>query len=70
MIMLTMFQVAGAPQGRHTPLKNALGQAYAVRCIDIPEVELMRKRAFVRLASPSMLSVPRKEVLIVLTGLD
>lgn len=36
---------------------------------DIPEVLEMRNRAFVRLARPSILSVPIKDVLIVLTGL-
>ena len=33
------------------------------------EVELMRKRALVRLARPSMFMVPRKLVLMVLMGL-
>ena len=36
---------------------------------DSPDVLLIKKRAFVRLARPSMLSVPRKEVLMVLTAL-
>lgn len=39
-------------------------------CYSVPDVLLIRKRAFVRFARPSMLRVPRKEVLIVLTGLD
>lgn len=35
----------------------------------LPEVLLIRKRAFVRFASPNILSVPKNEVLTVLTGL-
>lgn len=36
--------------------------------IHIPDVLVIRNRAFVRLARPSILSVPMKDVLIVLTG--
>ena len=36
----------------------------------IPDVLEMRKRAFVRFARPSMLSVPMKDVLIVFTALN
>ena len=36
----------------------------------IPDVEVIRKRALVRFARPSMLSVPMKDVLIVFTALN
>jgi len=36
----------------------------------VPEVLLIKKRAFVRLAKPSIFRVPMKEVLIVFTALN
>ena len=36
----------------------------------VPDVLVIKKRAFVRLARPSMLSVPMNEVLMVLTALN
>jgi hypothetical protein len=36
----------------------------------LPDVLLMRKRALVRFASPSILSVPMKDVLMVFTALN
>lgn len=36
----------------------------------VPDVLEMRKRALVRLAKPSMLRVPMKDVLIVFTALN
>ena len=41
-----------------------------VRRNELPEVEVIKKRAFVRLASPNMFRVPMNEVLIVLTALN
>lgn len=38
-----------------------------VEMMDIPEVLVIRNRAFVRFASSSMLSVPKKDVFNVLT---
>ena len=37
---------------------------------DVPDVLVIRKRALVRFARPSMFSVPMKDVLIVFTALN
>ena len=68
--MRTNLLSVGEPRGLHKPLcKVSIYSQDQIRRQTVPEVLLMRKRALVRLASPSILRVPMKDVLIVLTAL-
>ena len=71
-VVLTSPRAAGAPQGLRTPLRAYERQLCAdvKEQLSLPEVEVIRKRALVRFARPSMLSVPMKDVLIVFTALN
>ena len=70
-LKLTSPRVGGGPRGRHRPLQTC---QYLYGKSDgndnVPEVLVMRKRALVRLARPSMFKVPMNEVLIVFTALN
>ena len=70
-VVLTSPRAAGAPQGLRTPLWAYERQLCAdvKEQLSLPEVEVIRKRALVRFARPSMFSVPMNDVLIVLTAL-
>ena len=71
-VVLTSPRAAGAPQGLRTPLRAYERQlcANVKEQLSLPEVEVIRKRALVRFARPSMFSVPMNDVLIVLTALN
>ena len=67
----TIPRSGGAPRGRRRSLmRGSVSGDREGDSEDGPEVLLMRKRALVRLARPSMLSVPMKDVLMVLTALN
>ncbi len=63
----------GGPQGHRKPLADRMSRCKVANRSGrngLPEVEVIKKRALVRLASPSMFRVPMNEVLMVLTALN
>lgn len=70
--MLTSPQAVGEPRGHHKPLCvcSIKGKHIMITRDHAPEVLVIRKRALVRLARPSMFSVPMKDVLMVFTALN
>ena len=70
-VVLTSLRAAGEPPDHRKPLKCWSGGRECKAYVSVvPEVEVMRKRALVRFARPSMFSVPMKDVLIVFTALN
>jgi hypothetical protein len=70
MTWLTNLPVEDGLQGHHTLLKRNEHRRCLISKRSIPDVLLIRNLAFVRLAKPSMFSVPIKEVLMVFTALN
>jgi len=69
---LTILHVGDEPRDHHRPLNiNEICKSKRkAEAIFLPEVLVIRNRAFVRFASPSMLRVPINDVLMVLTALN
>jgi hypothetical protein len=70
MVWLTNLPVEDGLQGHRILLKRNEHKRWSISKRTIPDVLLMRNLAFVRLAKPSMFSVPMKEVLMVFTALN
>lgn len=68
--MLTILLSGDGPPGRRKPLRDIRNWNKCEEGMYIPDVLVMRKRALVRFARPSIFSVPINDVLMVLTALN